>query len=106
MNARIERDEVECAIMETRESAPGKDGVRIGYIRYASEQVKEGVTGLVQRMFEGIPGGWAASLRRGVMVSLFKAGDRNERNNYRGVCLRATWFPVWQKYTYTTSCII
>ena len=52
MNARIERDEVECAIMETRESAPGKDGVRVGYIRYASEQVKEGVTGLVQRMFE------------------------------------------------------
>ena len=89
MNVRIEREEVECAIKEIRESAPGKDGVRIGYIRYASEEVKERVIGLVQRMFEGGPGGWEGSLRKGVMVPLFKKGDRNDRNNYRGVCLLA-----------------
>ena len=89
MNARIEREEIECALKEIRESAPGKDGVRIGYIRYASEEVKERVIGLVLRMFEGGPGGWEESLRKGVMVPLFKKGDRNDRNNYRGVCLLA-----------------
>ena len=89
MNARIERGEIECAIKEIRESAPGKDGVRIGYIRYASEDVKDRVVGLVQRMFEEGPGGWEESLRKGVMVPLHKKGDRNDRNNYRGVCLLA-----------------
>ena len=65
MNARIEREEVECAIKEIRESAPGKDGVRIGYIRCASEDVKNRVIGLVQRMFESGPGDWEESLRKG-----------------------------------------
>ena len=89
MNAGIDRGEIECAIKEIRESAPGKDGVRIGYIRYASEEVKGRVIRLVQRMFEEGPGGWEDSLRKGVMVPLFKKGDRNDRNNYRGVCLLA-----------------
>ena len=89
MNARIEREEIECAIREIRESAPGKDGVRIGYIRYASEVVRNRVVVLVQRMFEEGPRGWEESLRKGVMVPLFKKGDRNDRNNYRGVCLLA-----------------
>ena len=57
MNARIDRGEIECAIKEIRDSAPGKDGVRIGYIRCASEEVKERVIRLVQRMFEEGPGG-------------------------------------------------
>ena len=52
MNARIERGEVECVIREIRKSAPGKDGLRIGYNTYASEEVKSRVIGLVQRMFE------------------------------------------------------
>ena len=65
MNARIERDEIELAIREIRESAPGMDGVRIGYIRYASGKVKDRVIGLVQRMFEGGQGGWEESLRKG-----------------------------------------
>ena len=89
MNARIDRGEIECAIKEIRDSAPGKDGVRIGYIRYASEEVKGRVIRLVQRMFEEGPGGWEESLRKGVMVPLFKKGDRNDRNNYRGICLLA-----------------
>ena len=46
MNARIERGEIEGTMKEIRESAPGKDGDRIGYIRYASEEVKERVIGL------------------------------------------------------------
>ena len=89
MNARIDRGEIECAIKEIRESAPGKDGVRIGYIRNASEEVRGRVIRLVQRMFEEGPGSWEESLRKGVMVPLFKKGDRNDRNNYRGVCLLA-----------------
>ena len=45
MNARIERGEIECAIGEIRDSAPGKDGVRIGYIRYACGEVRDRIIG-------------------------------------------------------------
>ena len=43
--ARIQHKEVECAIIEIRESAPGKVDARIGYIRYASEEFKDTMIG-------------------------------------------------------------
>ena len=43
MNARIERDEIECVIMEIRESALGKDVIRIVCIGYGSEIKKNRV---------------------------------------------------------------
>ena len=89
MNMIPEVEEIEKAINEIKESAPGKDGVRIGYIRNASRDVRDRVVGLVQRMFREGPGSWEESLRKGVMIPLHKKGDRNDRNNYRGVCLLA-----------------
>ena len=74
MNVRIERGEIECAIKEIRESAPGKDGVRIGFIRSASEEVRDRVIRLVQRMFEEGPGDGRIALGRGLWSRCLRRG--------------------------------
>ena len=77
------------AMKEMRESAPEEDGVRIGYIKNACEEVKVVVIEMVQKMFECRADRWEESVKVGIVVPLFKRGDRNDRNNYRGVCLLA-----------------
>lgn len=87
LNEVPEREEIMDAMKEMRESAPGKDGVRIGYIRNACEEVKGKVIEIVRKMFECRADKWEESAKVGLMVPLHKKGDRNDRNNYRGVCL-------------------
>ena len=82
-------EEIVEAMGEVRESAPGIDGVRIGYIMEAEESVKERCVELVRKMFEEEAEQWDESLKVGGMVPLFKKGDREDRNNYRGVVLLA-----------------
>ena len=43
--------EIEAAMKAMKESAPGEDGVRIGYIRYACEEMRERVIEMVRKMF-------------------------------------------------------
>lgn len=89
LNEVPEREEIERAMNEMKESAPGEDGVRIGYIRLACEEVKERVIEMVREMFDKRADRWDESLKVGLMVPLHKKGDRNDRNNYKGVCLLA-----------------
>ena len=81
--------EIMKAIKETRESAPGEDGVRINYIKYACDDMKAVMVELVQLMFQRRANEWSEGLKTGVIVPLFKKGDRGDVNNYRGVCLLA-----------------
>ena len=46
------REEIEAAMKKMKESAPGENGVRRGYIRSAHEEVKRRVIEMVQNMFE------------------------------------------------------
>ena len=87
LNETPEREEIMQAMSDIRESAPGEDGVRIGYIMNACDVVIDRVIEIVQMMFEERADRWDESLKVGVMVPLHKKGDRNDRNNYRGVCL-------------------
>ena len=89
MNVEPEREEIEEAMKEMKESAPGEDGVRIGYIRNACEDVRTRVVEMVQYMWGNRANKWEKSLKEGTVVALFKKGDRNEAGNYRGVCLLA-----------------
>ena len=89
MNESLTREEIVEAIGEIKESAPGMDEVRIGYIRNACEEVKDAVIGMVQFMFEKRAHKWDEVLKTGMMCPLFKKGDRMDRGNYRGVCLLA-----------------
>ena len=89
MNETPQEDEIRKALMETKDSAPGKDCVKISYIREAPEEVKREACRMVSYMFENRAHKWEESLKIGQMVSLYKKGDRNDKNNYRGVCLLA-----------------
>ena len=89
LNMTPEPEEIVEAMGEVRESAPGIDGVRISYIKEAEGSVRERCVELVRKMFEEQAEQWDESLKVGGMVPLFKKGDREDRNNYRGVVLLA-----------------
>ena len=87
MNVVPSRGEIEEAMKEMKESAPGEDGVRMFFIRCACQEVKERVIEMIQVMFEKRANKWEQSLKSGVIAPLFKKGERADRNNNRGVCL-------------------
>ena len=74
---------------KVNDSAPGKDGVRMGYIRAAFPRIKQDISNLVGQMFETSADRCDPAAKIGQIVPLFKKGDKNDTNNYRGVCLLA-----------------
>ena len=89
MNEIPTRGDIVEVMKEMKESAPGEDGVRISFIRYACEEMKEEVIEMVRKMFVSRAHEWSDLLKGGVIVPLFKKGDREDPGNYRGVCLLA-----------------
>ena len=87
LNVVPEGEEIREAMKETRESAPGLDGVRIGYIRKACEGIQGRVIEIVQRMFEVRANEWDELVKVGAMVSFHKKGARDQGNNFRGCVL-------------------
>ena len=81
--------EIEGVMKEMRESAPGEDGVRISYIKYACDEMKGEVIEMVQKMFVSRANDWSGLLKGGIIVPLYKKGNREDPGNYRGVCLLA-----------------
>ena len=82
-------EEIREEMRKVKDSAPGEDQVRMCYINLACEQVKAAVVNLIQFMFENRGDRWEQALKVGMVVPIFKKGDRNSSNNYRGVCLLA-----------------
>ena len=87
LNAVPERVEIEMAMKEMKDSSPGEDGVRLRYIGDACEEVRMRVIAIVRMMFEKRANEWDECAKSGIIVPLFKKGDRADANNYRGVCL-------------------
>ena len=83
----LEREEIEKAIREIKDGAPGIDGVSIKMIKFADETCKEGIIQLIKDMYESPSTDWEDCIKVGLVVPLFKKGERNNINNYRGVCL-------------------
>ena len=101
LNEMPEKEEIVDAMKEMNDSAPGEDDVRLRYIREACEEVKERVIECMQRIVEVRANRWEERF----LSPLFKKGDRNYRNNYRGVSLlsmcsrvlanRIGWWSEW-----------
>ncbi|MCP3664150.1 MAG: hypothetical protein GY696_16940 [Gammaproteobacteria bacterium] len=72
-----------------RDSAPGEDRVRLIMLMKGGEEVTERIIRLVQFMFNNDAGKWEEELKVGIVVPLHKKGDRNSRDNYRGLVLLA-----------------
>ena len=79
--------EIEEAILEVKDSAPGADKVRMRYIWNATPELKINVSHLVKEMFATRTDKWEQSAKVGQIVALFKKTDRKNCGNYRGVCL-------------------
>ena len=83
------REEIIGQMKKMKDSAPGDDGVRLNYLLKAGPEVINKVVEMVQFMFENGSDKWEESLMVGIVIPLFKKGDRNNANNFRGVCLLA-----------------
>ncbi len=83
------REEILTEMKKMRDSAPGKDGVRLIMLQKGGAEITDRVIELVQYMFSNGSDKWEEELKIGLVIPLFKKGDRNRRDNYRGVCLLA-----------------
>ena len=82
-----DKEEVIREMRKMRDGAPGEDGTRLNYILKGGDEIIDEVVRLVRYMWENSADSWEDSLKRGVIIPLFKKGDFNDPNNYRGVCL-------------------
>ena len=70
-----------------RDGAPGEDGVRVSFVRHADLHTQQLVATLVAKLARTEPDSWDPCIKTGLVVPLFKKGDRAVPSNYRGVCL-------------------
>ena len=81
------KEEIVAQMRKMKNSAPGKDGVRLMYLLEAGPDVLDMVVGMIQFMFNNEADKWEDSLKIGQVVALHKKGDINVPGHYRGVCL-------------------
>ena len=70
--------EIMKAISGIRESGLGEDGVIISYIKLAREEMKAVMVELIQLIFQRRAHEWSEGLKSGIIVPLFKKGDRKD----------------------------
>lgn len=83
------REEIICQMKKMKDSAPGEDGVRLCYLLKSGPRMMERIINLIKFMFENGREKWEDTLKMGTVIPLHKKGDRDNCNNYRGVCLLA-----------------
>ena len=89
MNVIPSEEEIMKAIEETKDSAPGEDGIRISYIKQADQEILRRIIDMVRFMFTHGAEQWDEGLKVGLMCPIFKKGNRGNTSNYRGICLLA-----------------
>ena len=57
----------------------------IKIIKFADGTCKEKIVQLIKDMYERPPTEWKGCIKVGLIMPLFKKGQRNNTNNYRGV---------------------
>ena len=72
LNETPHEEEIERAVAKMKESAPGKDGVRVCYLKEAPPKVKAELVRMVKFMFENRAHKWEEELKTGQIVPLFK----------------------------------
>ena len=74
---------------DVKDSALGKNQMRMRYIKVRTSEIQNKVIELVKIVFETRANNCSESLKVGNIVFLHKNGDRNDCNNYRVGCLPA-----------------
>ena len=89
LNQRPEEEEIVAEMKNVKDSALGRDEVRMRYINSADAEIRRLVIETVQHMFTTRAQRWDESLKTGIMIPIHKKGPRDVTNNYRGVVLLA-----------------
>ena len=80
-------EEIMKEMAKMKDSAPGEDGIRLGFIKKASKEIQDVVIQKVKDMWNTSATLREEPLKVGVIIPLFKKGDKSDPNNYRGICL-------------------
>ena len=89
LNSPITQDEILREWSKVNDGAPGLDNVRITYVRQASTTTQKAICNVILEMTNKHPSEWETLVKTGLVVPLFKKGQRDNINNYRGVCLQS-----------------
>lgn len=90
----ITKEDMDKAIKRLKKKkASGEDGTRNEAWIYASQEVKDRLLEIIQKVAkgQGFPEGW----RRGVISPLYKKGPRDVMQNYRGIILLNTSYKIY-----------
>ena len=82
-----DNDEIQKELNKMRHSAPGRDAIRLRFIKIAHPKVKGVIFNEIRKLWKTPATQWAKELKMGLVIPLHKKGDRKNPNNYRGVCL-------------------
>ena len=82
LNRKPEDEEIDREMLAVKDSVPDTDGVRMGYINLAKQEMNTEVRRIVKYMFEKRAHKWEDELKVGQIVPLFKKGDRNTKDIY------------------------
>ena len=85
MDEMTEEEKALKATKEMKDSAPGEDRVRSGYILNACDEAPERVIEIVKMIFDERANDENATI--GIIVPLFKKVERLSVNKYRGTCM-------------------
>ena len=97
LNSPITQDEILREWSKVNDGAPGLDNVRIAYVRQASTTTQKAICNVILEMTNKHPSEWETLVKTGLVVPLFKKGQRDNINNYRGVCLLSMAEGYWQE---------
>ena len=84
-----EREEIVTQMKKMKNSAPGRDGVRLIYLLKAGPRVLQKLIKMLQFMFNNGADKWEEALKIGLVIPLHKKGCKNVPGNFRGVTLLA-----------------
>ena len=83
----IEISEMIGELNKMTNSAAGEDGIQLIALKNLSDDATKQLFNLLEDMAENSPDTWDELARSGLVVPIFKKGDRKSLDNYRGVCL-------------------
>ena len=90
----VSQEEVNMEIRRLkRGKAAGLDGIRNEAWKEGGEKVKTRLSEIIRKVWEGE--GFPAKWRIGVVVPIWKRGDKKETGNYRGVTLTSTGYKMY-----------
>ena len=69
------------------DGAPGLDNARITYVKQASTTKQRAICNVILEITNKHPSEWETFVKTGLVVPLFKKVQRDDINNFRGVCL-------------------